>query len=378
MPLGDTVRVDDRTLLVTGQELDVAHEQPDVGNALVHRTGEYLVLVDTGVTTAFRDAVRRAVDQVGPWSRLLLITTHGHTDHVGNNDLVDELAAERGVTAEHWVPARDVEQMCDPVSYWERAFDRLAGVAPMPAPPELSAKKVVSLFQPLHPFGATTRVLEERPLERLSLGPARMTGWSFADGAVRVLRSQGHCAGHVIVHLRDAGLVHLGDEVNGPCGAMRDADQLKLATVFGAVATAAADGAVSVITEGHDDTVRRGADAVAHLDGILDQVVALQEAALEITRGHDTVAPGEFTTDLGRRVAELGGGGPNPNPVFSGMMAVNMLGELGLRPAGGRTDEPWSRPSLADPEPVSGMPHGVALLPAAAAMVGWKLRGRDR
>ncbi|MEJ2885595.1 MBL fold metallo-hydrolase [Actinomycetospora aeridis] len=378
-PLGSLVEIDDRTVLVLGQELDIAHEQPDVGNALVHRAGEHLVLVDTGVTEAFRAALRTAVDRVGPWSRLLLITTHGHTDHVGNNDLVDELAAELGVPAEHWVSARDVEQMRDPVTYWERAFDRLTGVAPLPAPPALSAKKVVSLFQPLHPFGTTTRTYEERPLERLSLGSVRMTGWSFADGAVRVLRSQGHCAGHVIVHLRDAGLVHLGDEVNGPCGAMRDADQLKLTTVFGAVATAAAEGAVSAVTEGHDGTVRRGDEVVAHLDEILDQAVALQEAALEITDGHDTVDPAGFATDLGRRVAELGGGGPNPNPVFGGMMSVNMLDEIGLRPAhAGHEGRPWSRPGRTDPAPVAGMPHGIALLPAAAAMVGWKLRGRDK
>jgi len=40
-------------------------------------------------------------------------------------------------------------------------------------------------------------------------------------------------------------------------------------------------------------------------------------------------------------------------------------------------DQPWSRPASTNPEPVDGMPHGLALLPAAAAMDGWKLRGRN-
>jgi hypothetical protein len=40
-------------------------------------------------------------------------------------------------------------------------------------------------------------------------------------------------------------------------------------------------------------------------------------------------------------------------------------------------DQPWSRLTLTNPEPLAGMPHGLALLPAAAAMAGWKLRGRD-
>ena len=71
-------------------------------------------------------------------------------------------------------------------------------------------------------------------------------------------------------------------------------------------------------------------------------------------------------------------GGANPNPIFTGMMAVNQLGELGLRPDGEHDDAAWSRPALVDPEPVAGMPHGLAVLPAAAAMLRWKLHGNDR
>jgi hypothetical protein len=88
----------------------------------------------------------------------------------------------------------------------------------------------VSLFQPLRPFASVTRTHGERPLEPIRTGSARFTGWTFADGAVRVLRSQGQCAGHVIVHLRHSAILHLSDEANGPCGAMADADQLKIQT----------------------------------------------------------------------------------------------------------------------------------------------------
>lgn len=208
--LGDLIEIDDRTVLVLGQELDLAHDQPDVANALVHRAGDTLVLVDTGVTPAFRAALRAAADRVGPWSRALLLTTHGHPDHVGNNDLADEL----GVPVEHYVPAPDLDQMQDPQSYWVRSFERIAWAAPLPAP-EL-ADKVMSLFAPMRPFAATTRTYEERPPERIRIGSQRFTGWTFADGAVRVLRSQGHCAGHVIVHLRDCGVLHLSDGATAP------------------------------------------------------------------------------------------------------------------------------------------------------------------
>ena len=376
--LGDVLELDDRTVLVLGQQLDVAHDQPDVANALVHRTGDTLFLVDTGATTAFRQALRDAVDRVGPWSRLIVLTTHGHPDHVGNNDLADELGRDRGVPVEHFVPARDLPQMLDPAEYWIRSFSRIAGVVPLPAPPKLAGDKVVSLFQPMHPFASVTRTYEELPLEQITLGPVRMTGWSFAAGAVRVLRSQGHCAGHVIVHLRDSDIVHLADEGNGPCGVMHDADQLKLQTVLAAVATLFGQGLAGTLTDGHTFAVRRGADATTYLEGLLDQAMALQQVALSATNGRRSVDPEEFAADYARVVAEVGVGGANPNPMFTGMMAVNQLAEIGLRPVADRTGSPWSRPSLVDPTPVSGMPRGLALVPAAVAMLGWKLRKRDR
>ncbi|MFF3859527.1 MBL fold metallo-hydrolase [Streptomyces sp. NPDC002209] len=353
--LGDLIEIDDRTVLVLGQELDLEHDQPDVANALVHRAGDTLVVVDTGVAPTFRAALRTAADRVGPWSRALVLTTHGHPDHVGNNDLADEL----GVPVEHYVPAPDLDQMRDPVSYWLRSFERIAGAAPLP-PPALAANKVVSLFRPMRPFGATTRTYEERPLERIRIGSLRFTGWTFADGAVRVLRSQGHCAGHVIVHLRDGGVLHLSDEGNGPCGAMADADQLKIQTTLGAVARLFEEGEAAVLTDGHTFSVRRGAEVAPYLDGLLEQATALQEAALGLTRESRRVRPSAFTTRFAETVAAQGVGGANPSPMFTTMMAVNELRELGLRPESGGADAPWSRPALQNPAPQAPRPVSAA------------------
>lgn len=351
--LGDLIEIDDRTVLVLGQGLDLARGQPDVANALVHRAGDTLVLVDTGVTEAFRAALLRAADRVGPWSRALVLTTHGHLDHVGNNDLADGL----GVPAEHCVPAADAAQMRSPLDYWVRAFERVAGPAELPEPARTAAA-VVALFQPMRPFGETTRTYEERPPAQIRIGPLRFTGWTFAGGAVRVLRSQGHCAGHVIVHLRDPGVLHLSDEGNGPCGAMADADQLKIQTVLGSAALLFEAGEAGILTDGHTFAVRRGAEAVSHLDGLLGQAAALQEAGLGLVgEVGETGAAGEgervdaraFTAGFARAVAALGIGGANPNALFTAMMAANQLRELGLRPESDAAGAPWSRPPLRGP-----------------------------
>lgn len=354
--LGDLIGIDDRTVLVLGQELDLGHGRPDVANALVHRAGDTLVLVDTGATAAFRAALREAAGRVGPWSRALVLTTHGHVDHIANNDLADEL----GVPAEHYVPAPDLDQMRDPASYWTPSFDRIAGLAPLPGSPAAAADRVVALFRPIRPFGATTRTYEERPLERIRIGSVRFTGWTFADGAVRVLRSQGHCAGHVIVHLRDCGVLHLSDEGNGPCGAMADADQLKIQTTLGAVARLFEEAEATLLTDGHTFALRRGAEVVSYLDGLLEQATALQAAALELTGESGRVRPSAFTTGYARAVTELGVGGANPNALFTAMMAVNQLRELGLRPESADADAPWSRPG-----PSGGQPAAAANMPGS-------------
>ena len=64
--------------------------------------------------------------------------------------------------------------------------------------------------------------------------------------------------------------------------------------------------------------------------------------------------------------------------MFTGMMAVNQLAEIGLRPDGPRADGPWSRPARVDPAPVAGMPRGLALMPAVVAMLRWKLQKGNR
>ena len=111
-------------------------------------------------------------------------------------------------------------------------------------------------------------------MERISIGSLALTGWTFADGAVRVIRSQGHCAGHVIVQLRDSRLLHMSDEANGPCGVMDDADQLKIAAALGAAVTMLEEEQVTRMTDGHSFVVAEAPDALSRLHTLLDQAVS--------------------------------------------------------------------------------------------------------
>ncbi len=261
--------------------------------------------------------------------------------------------------------------MLDPVDYWTRAFSNIVDLTPMPAPADLSAAFVVSLFQPLRPFGATTRTYEELPMQRLQLGPFPINGWSFADASVSVVRSQGHCAGHVIVYLRDSQLLHLGDEDNGPCASMADADQVKVQTAFGLAVSLIDSGHVGTITDGHS-SVRRGAEARAFLDDLIEQAASLRLLALPARSGLESVDGRAFLDRLTKGLEQHSADHAAPNAVFTAMLAVNELKEAGL--VRRQREESWDRPALTNPAPVTAKPHGLAMLPAAAEMLRWKLR----
>ena len=330
--LGTMVSIDSRTMLVVGQDLDITRAQPDVANALLHRVDRTLFMIDSGVTTRFRGALLDAVDHVGTWNRFVLLTTHGHIDHVGNNDIADAMAARRGVEAEHYLPAADLGQLVDPAGYWRNSFEPLTGVLPLPAPAAATAELLTSWFRPFHPFTSVTRTYEELPLESIVIGSYRALGWTFADGAVQVLPSQGHCAGHVIIRLRDSALLHAGDELNGPCALMTDSDQLKLTSAQNAISTMIDEARVGTVSNGHQAGPLRATDAADLLWTYRERGTQLINNTSTALVDRTEIGLTEFLAPFARDVATLAIGGANPNPIFTAMMAARTLRTLGFQP----------------------------------------------
>ncbi len=85
--------------------------------------------------------------------------------------------------------------------------------------------------------------------------------------------------------------------------------------------------------------------AATRLQGLLDNAAALQTRAAAVVAGQESVSPVEFVRQYTRALAELDVAGANPNPLFTGMMALNTLRELGLSPDDGPAS-PWRRPPL--------------------------------
>jgi glyoxylase-like metal-dependent hydrolase (beta-lactamase superfamily II) len=103
MSTGTLPNVADDLHLIEGHHPHSIWDDPDLPTIAVYRTGRRLYLLDTGARPEQREAIRSltrryhdVVDEV------VLLNSHGHVDHLGNNDVLAEIAD--GKARRHHIP----------------------------------------------------------------------------------------------------------------------------------------------------------------------------------------------------------------------------------------------------------------------------------
>jgi len=325
---GDVVEVAPDVLLVIGRPLDFAKREVDVANAVFYKSGSTLVVVDTGGTAGFVPFLDAAAARLRPYDKVLLVSSHGHADHVGNNNWIDTL----GVPARHVMSLHDLAAMRDQVGYFAAGFDEAAPyLADMPSG-RAYAQEIVDLFGGLHVESRSLTLLESLPLESVTIGSTAWNGWRLLDGAVLVLRTSGHTAGHVAVFLPGPKVLHLADETTGFYQTFPDARPAANLLSLQRAVNALKAGAVTAVTDGHSFAVHRGDEAVAYLTGLTDAAIAFDAAVTRILKENPKgITIPKLVSQVGR-APELADapGGANAVPVFSYMEVMNKLRELGV------------------------------------------------
>ena len=82
----------------------------------------------------------------------MLVNTHGHADHVGNNALLDDLGAS---SVEHYVPQAEIATMRDQVGYFAEGFSVISPFQPDFADSRAASAKLLSVFEPIDVESAT-------------------------------------------------------------------------------------------------------------------------------------------------------------------------------------------------------------------------------
>lgn len=330
---GDAIEITPDVRMIVGRELDMAAGEVDVANVILYRTGSTLVVIDTGGTSEFIQFLDAAAEQLRPFDEVVLITSHGHADHVGNNAWIGTL----GVSATHYISAHDLGLMRDQIPYFAERFDAAIPFLPDSPPGEELARQIIDMFGGLDVESDALIVLESLPLQGIRVGSTIWNGWRLLDGEVLVLRSSGHTEGHVVVFLVEPGMLHLADETTGYYQAFPGgSQQANLSTLQRALA-AVEEGTVKYLTDGHTFAAHSGTDAESLLRGLIRGAVDYDAAVSRILNENpDGITIPELVDAVGSapEMADAPGGA-NPIPIFATMQLLNKLDELGIPAPGG-------------------------------------------
>jgi glyoxylase-like metal-dependent hydrolase (beta-lactamase superfamily II) len=121
--LGDVVEMAKGLWLVEGEMPENNDRYPDVANAVVYRREDRLYVIDTGVGPVVRASLSRLLHENGPVGEFVLLNSHGHLDHVCNNDLIRAVPAG---TKRHYI-SEPAMALLDAPSYFARHFALVSG-----------------------------------------------------------------------------------------------------------------------------------------------------------------------------------------------------------------------------------------------------------
>ncbi len=327
---GDIVEIGPNALFIVGRPRDLEAKVADVANVVMYKSGSTLVVVDNGATPEFRKYLDEAADQLRPFDKAILIITHGHTDHTGNNGWIDTL----GVPATAYMSDHDLEMMRDQIGHFAPRFDAVRPFVPGLPPGEEFMADVIAHFGALDLETKSLTFFEELPIEEIEIGGTIWNGWRLLDGDVVALQSTGHTGGHVAVFFPAIKHLHLADETTSfyqafLCGHA----QLNLLSIERA-AKAVTEGAVASITDGHSFAVRRGKDGTDYLDELVKGAIDFDAAIVRVLHEHpEGITVANLTAEL-EKAPEMpqtaGGADKNPNPILALMRILNKVQELGI------------------------------------------------
>lgn len=289
--LGDIVPIAENTFLIEGLEPSLILKEPDVASVLVHRAGESLYILDTGATLKVRKGIIEAAERLRPFKRLVVLNSHGHTDHTANNGVLHEIAAE---TKEHFISEAGLP-LLDYRQHFAGMFKALSELFPIEegpgfpwsllfrplkllrsTRPDLVEEQLVSTLvarvlgkmAPLEPSIATATPFEQQPSKLLSLPGATLRGWNLADD-VYVIESRGHTPDSVCFYLPKIKLLFMGDETVPYFNIFPNSCAARVVTILQAARSMVAAGAIDVLIGGHQQKPFRGQKIAEFLDMLL-------------------------------------------------------------------------------------------------------------
>ncbi|MEU8080214.1 MBL fold metallo-hydrolase [Catellatospora citrea] len=287
-------------------------EDPDIPTIAVYRGASTLYLLDTGVGPQQRSSILAVAQKHGPADEVVILSSHGHIDHLGNNDVVDDIAAtgkrnyfpragrpgleprtfframyERGAPYFDYIDGLDLD--ADTVGSLLRGIGadpratpdtiarlgdavEAAGVVPAISKllPGLVVDILLSTYPPVHIRAEAIHDYEELgPARDITIGQTTWSGWSFGGGEVHVFQTGGHSAGGCVFYVPEHRFLMFADETTGiPIWA--DTDPANTIRTMRGALEMMDSGHLSTVCAGHRPMLPQSNDeARATLNGVI-------------------------------------------------------------------------------------------------------------
>jgi glyoxylase-like metal-dependent hydrolase (beta-lactamase superfamily II) len=244
-------------VVIEGRHPTLLWEACDVPSIVVYRTAKTLYVLDTGVGPEQRAALEAQIAALGEGTEeIVLVNSHGHFDHLGNNDLLQKSSISR---KRHLIPkdsAPDQDIRAELYEMYGRGKDYFSYIDGLPLPADkisgllktlgaasISPATLENLGSELHSSGIlpafnqfmpsivvdillatypavfpsveTMTFLEDiAPPQQIELAGAQWNGWTLGSSApeVYVLQSGGHSKGGVVFYIPEHKFLMLADE----------------------------------------------------------------------------------------------------------------------------------------------------------------------
>lgn len=293
----------------------------NVPNIMALHAGRELYLLDTGLGPAQRQAIvdlARAL--AGQFDRATLLNSHGHADHMGNNDVLSDLGAS---ATRHYISEKSAPYF-DTLSFFRNAYNEgaeyfdyitgldlstdalmplltRAGLDPRTDPARLARvgqdiadlgltsvishfmgdlmiRNISETYPPIQINVAGARCYEADPAQVFRYGDAEWPGWQIGD--VCVFQAHGHTPDGVMFYFPAHRFLFLADETT-TIPIWRDTSPDNAARNLGKVLAMVDAGAVESIAAGHFPLdVITGPDNIrATVNGFLAQKSGFESAA---------------------------------------------------------------------------------------------------
>ena len=368
--LGDIVPLANNLWLIVGDG------PKDFPNVVVYQAGDRMYVMDSGAGSVIKASILKVMQEAGPLQTFTLLNSHGHADHVGNNDVINMTQAKE----KHHYFSKAGLALLDPVPYFTDLFLRLSAYYDPIAAYQVDRLKwqflklirdtvalfvgekaaitavwsiYIKNFQPFHPSRETLEFYESLPRQTITIGGVHWTGWVLGEDDVWILEERAHTSDEVLFYIPEHKLLFTADLTFPMFPTFPDTDGKLTREMLERCYDMASAGVVSLLINSHflSPVVYQGRDeTVPFLGTLLTEHDRFQVVLREILEEHDGLTVGEVYSYVRQRDSDpiirhyLSMEYPDHPMSLQQIITVNLT-QMGYRAQGPKRKQRFYRPA---------------------------------